>query len=66
MIKLRLFKMALFSMLFVSNFILAQNSITGNVSDGSAPLPGVTVMEKGTTNGTVTDFDGNFTLTVAD
>jgi len=66
MIKLRLFKMALFSLLFVSNFILAQNSITGNVSDGSAPLPGVTVMEKGTTNGTVTDFDGNFTLTVAD
>lgn len=66
MIKLRLFKMALFSMLFVSNFILAQNSITGNVSDGSAPLPGVTVMEKGTTNGTVTDFDGNFALTVAD
>ena len=31
--------------------------------DGS-PLPGATVVEKGTTNGTITDFDGKFTLTV--
>ena len=28
------------------------------------PLIGVSVLEKGTTNGTITDFDGNYTLTV--
>ena len=33
-------------------------------TDGS-PLPGATVIEKGTTNGTITDFDGKFTLTVS-
>ena len=32
--------------------------------DGS-PLPGASVLEKGTINGTVTDFDGNFSLTVS-
>ncbi len=30
------------------------------------PLPGVSVVEKGTSNGTVTDFDGNYSLTVSD
>jgi len=45
----------------------AQTSITGTVTDEqSAPLPGATVLEKGTTNGTTTDFDGNFTIEVAD
>ena len=37
---------------------------TGHVEDSQGPLIGATVMEKGTTNGTVTDFDGNFTLNV--
>lgn len=31
-------------------------------AEDGQPLPGVTVVEKGTTNGTVTDFDGNFWL----
>ncbi|MBP9600963.1 MAG: TonB-dependent receptor [Lutibacter sp.] len=35
----------------------------GNVSDNSGmPLPGVTILVKGTTNGATTDFDGNFVL----
>ena len=38
--------------------------MTGTVSDSFGPVIGATVMEKGTTNGTVTDFDGNFTLKV--
>ena len=37
---------------------------TGNVADSHGPLIGATVMEKGTQNGTVTDFDGNFSLNV--
>ncbi len=38
--------------------------VTGIVSDSQGPVIGASVVEKGTTNGTVTDFDGNFTLNV--
>jgi hypothetical protein len=42
-----------------------QKEITGNVTDSSGePLPGATVMVKGTTIGTITDVDGNFTLRI--
>ncbi len=45
----------------------AQTSVTGAVTDEqNSPLPGATVIEKGTTNGATTDFDGNFTIEVAD
>ena len=37
---------------------------TGQVVDSQGPLIGATVMEKGTSNGTVTDFDGKFNLNV--
>ena len=37
---------------------------TGHVADSQGPLIGATVMEKGTQNGTVTDFEGNFSLNV--
>ena len=37
---------------------------SGHVEDSQGPLIGATVMEKGTNNGTVTDFDGNFSLNV--
>ncbi|MCP4974702.1 MAG: SusC/RagA family TonB-linked outer membrane protein [Maribacter sp.] len=40
--------------------------VSGNVSDANGPLPGASVVEKGTTNGTQTDFDGNYTITVGD
>lgn len=43
-----------------------QVRITGKVVDANgAGLPGVNVVEKGTTNGTTTDVDGNFSLAVA-
>lgn len=48
---------------FYSN---AQILIKGVVSDSKEALAGVTVIEKGTTNGTVTDIDGKFSLTVKD
>ncbi len=42
-----------------------ERTITGKVTDSSgAPLPGVTVIVKGTTIGTVTDIDGNFSLEI--
>jgi len=37
-------------------------TVSGTVSDANGPLPGASVLVKGTTNGTQTDFDGNFTL----
>lgn len=41
--------------------------VTGKVVDTKGePVIGATIMEKGTTNGTITDFDGNFTLDVSD
>ena len=42
----------------------ATKKITGSVVDAMGPVIGASVVEKGTTNGTVTDFDGNFTLNV--
>ena len=42
------------------------NLVRGKVVDGDgAPLPGVTVLVKGTTTGTITDFNGEFTLTIS-
>ena len=42
---------------------LQAQTITGNVKDSSGEgVIGATIMEKGTSNGTVTDFDGNFTI----
>ena len=53
------------ALLSVSMLAMAQ-AITGVVLDASngEPIIGANVVEKGTTNGTITDFDGNFVLTV--
>ena len=46
---------------------LAQITVTGNVTDDQGvPLPGATVVEVGTNNGTTTDFDGNYSISVSD
>jgi TonB-linked SusC/RagA family outer membrane protein len=48
---------------YLSEEIVQQNSISGTVSDESGnPLPGVTVLFKGTTNGTVTNYDGEYSI----
>ena len=39
-----------------------EKTISGTVSDESGPLPGVTILKKGTTQGTETDFDGKYTI----
>ena len=51
----------------VSLATFAQTSVSGTVIDAenSEPLIGVSIIEKGTSNGVVTDFDGNFSLSVS-
>ncbi len=50
--------------LFCVNLLLAQSTISGIVKDAETnePIPGVNILIQGTTNGTNTDFDGNFSL----
>lgn len=44
-------------------FVYAQQTITGMVTDeNDGPVPGVNILLKGTTTGTQTDFDGNYTI----
>ena len=51
--------------LLCSTVMLAQNKVSGTVVDASGePLIGVSVLEDGTKNGGITDFDGKYTLTV--
>ena len=58
----------IFLALFHVSLIFSQETIrvTGKIIDSATgeELIGVTVIEKGTTNGSITDFDGNFTLNV--
>ena len=52
-------------MLMISVSAMAQLiPITGTVSDQTGPVISASVIEKGTTNGTVTDLDGRFSLSV--
>ena len=54
-----------FVFLSVSTLMYAQTEIKGTVVDAKGEtIIGATVMEKGTSNGTITDFDGNFTIKV--
>lgn len=53
-------------LMFLSISMMAQKvPVSGTVSDQTGPVIGATVIEKGTTNGTMTDNDGHFTLTVS-
>ena len=53
-------------MLLVSATALAQSvTVTGNVTDQTGEVViGASILEKGTSNGTITDFDGNFSISV--
>lgn len=51
--------------LLSSTLAFAQNRVTGKVTDRTGmPLPGVNVLEKGTTNGSITDVDGKYVINV--
>ncbi|OEK09274.1 TonB-dependent receptor [Flavivirga aquatica] len=66
MSKLLPIKLIMFLMFIgASDFMMAQE-VSGNVvDDTSQPLPGVSVVLKGTTQGTTTDFDGNYSITAS-
>jgi len=54
-------------LIFSTSLVLAQQKIISGIVTGTDkdPLPGVTIIEKGTTNGTVSDSDGNYSITVS-
>ena len=56
------------AMAFVSVFAYAQSTVTGTIIDAAndEPIIGASVLVMGTTSGTITDFDGNFTVSVPD
>lgn len=60
------FLLLIFSTLFTLGVLAQETTLTGVVTsaDDGEPLPGVTVVVKGTTNGTVTNFDGVYQLDV--
>ena len=62
-LKVLLFLLAMLVTLFTHAQV---KTITGKVTDASngEALPGVTIVVKGTTNGTVTNFDGNYSINV--
>ena len=47
--------------------VVAQRTVSGKVTDANGEsLIGVNILEAGTSNGTVTDFDGNYSIDVSD
>lgn len=59
--------LAFLLMLVVQISFAQEKTVTGTVTDDqSMPMPGVNVIEKGTTNGVQTDFDGNYSIQVSE
>jgi len=59
----------LFPIIFIAGLlsVSAQQQVSGSVTDAEGvPLAGANIVEKGTTNGTQTDFDGNFSIEVTE
>ncbi len=57
--------LTLLTLLFSQHFFAQVKSVSGTILDEEGvPLPGVTILEKGTTNGTQSDFDGNYQINV--
>src|SRR6267143_2102472 len=69
MTKLYLFIRRYLSVFLVCGSVaaLAQQTVTGKVlsADDKTSIPGVNIVEKGTSNGTVTDAEGNFRIVVS-
>lgn len=61
----KLLKSSLFLLLMLPMSFFAQQTVSGTVTESATglPVPGVNIIVQGTNNGTITDFDGNYTLT---
>ncbi len=57
-------KSALFLLWLIPMSFFAQSTVTGTVTDAGTgqPIPGVNIIVRGSTNGTSSDFDGNYSL----
>ncbi len=64
--KIKLTLIILFIKVFIPGLIVAQVTVTGTITDfdDKSTLPGVTVLEKNTGIGSITDIDGNYSITV--
>ena len=68
MIKTLPYMLVMVFLVFTQNTIAQEKIVTGTVIDGESgtPLPGVTVLVKGTNTGTATDLDGTYSIEVSD
>lgn len=65
-VRITLFTLLFSILLFQQGYAQDQLTITGTIKDSyGLLLPGVSVVEKNTSNGTITDFDGGFSIKVA-
>ncbi|GGD03623.1 SusC/RagA family TonB-linked outer membrane protein [Hyunsoonleella pacifica] len=59
--------LSLIGVLCLSFTAISQNTVSGTITDEQGqPIPGVNILEKNTNNGFASDFDGNYTMIVAD
>jgi len=62
--KNKLFKNLIFPIFLCLGSVIYAQTVQGVVTDVSGPIPGANIVIKGTTTGTVTDFDGNYEIAV--
>lgn len=62
--KNKFFKNLIFPVFLCLGSVIYAQTVKGVVTDASGPIPGANIVIKGTTTGTVTDFDGNFEIAV--
>ncbi len=55
----------LLALMTFSNTLLAQSTVSGTITDADGPLIGATIKVVGKATGTITDFDGNYSLEIA-
>ena len=60
--KIKLPKKLFFAIAILCGCFLQAQTVTGKVTSSDLPLPGASVIVKGTSNGASTDFNGNYTL----
>jgi TonB-linked SusC/RagA family outer membrane protein len=59
-------KILFFTIVLISQSIIAQNSVSGRITDSNGDvLPGVTIQIKGTNTGQISNFDGEYTITIS-